>query len=511
MALRTQIIPERYRDAELIARGAMGDIYCATDSVLGRVVALKLLAEPYVDDDSVQRRFSREARAAARLSSDPNIVTIYDVGETAGHPYIVMEYMSGGSLEKRLRTSGIPTPAVALAWLAQAARGARSRARAGRRPPRREARQPAARRAGPGARRRLRDRQRCGDGHADERGNGARNRGVHRARAGERPARDSRERPLRARGVAFELLTGQRPFESESPTAEAAAHVSAPIPLAEQARAARLVRRIVPPRPRKTARGPLPDVRGLRRLASGGFRHRRPNDPGRSRSARAGADDAGRAEPAGAAVRAKAWTNWPLVVAILGALVAAGVVAAVMLPNDSKQGAQTPVRRQTTSAAQPKAKSKPKKKAKTTPAATTPTTTAAAEPTTTAAAEPTTTASAERTTTASAEPATTAATPAPTAAVGPHTLNDRAWALMQQGRYSEALPMLEQAVPALRGAGPSDLAEGYANYNLGYTLYKLDRCDEAKPYLDRAKKLEPYRTEVDAALEAVKQCAQAAK
>src|SRR4051794_23027880 len=121
MALRTQIIPERYRDAELIARGAMGDIYCATDSVLGRVVALKLLAEPYVDDESVQHRFSREARAAARLSSDPNIVTIYDVGESAGHPYIVMEYMSGGSLEKRLRTSGIPTPAVALAWLAQAA------------------------------------------------------------------------------------------------------------------------------------------------------------------------------------------------------------------------------------------------------------------------------------------------------------------------------------------------------------------------------------------------------
>ena len=83
MAMRTQILPERYRDAELIARGAMGDIYRATDSVLGRVVALKLLAEPYVDDESVQRRFAREARAAARLSSDPNIVTIYDVGESA--------------------------------------------------------------------------------------------------------------------------------------------------------------------------------------------------------------------------------------------------------------------------------------------------------------------------------------------------------------------------------------------------------------------------------------------
>ena len=84
----------------------MGDIYRATDSVLGRVVALKLLAEPYVDDEAVQQRFAREARAAARLSSDPNIVTIFDVGESAERPYIVMEYMSGGSLEQRLRTTG---------------------------------------------------------------------------------------------------------------------------------------------------------------------------------------------------------------------------------------------------------------------------------------------------------------------------------------------------------------------------------------------------------------------
>jgi len=80
---------------------------------------------------------------------------------------------------------------------------------------------------------------------------------------------------------------------------------------------------------------------------------------------------------------------------------------------------------------------------------------------------------------------------------------------MKQGRYSEALPLLQQAVPALRGAGPSDLAEGYANYNLGYTLLQLGRCDEAKPYLDRAKTLEPDRTEVDPALEAVSQCAEA--
>ena len=55
---------------------------------------------------------------------------------------------------------------------------------------------------------------------------------------------------------------------------------------------------------------------------------------------------------------------------------------------------------------------------------------------------------------------------------------------MQQGRYSEALPLLEQAVPALRGTGPADPAEGYANYNLGFTLLQLGRCTEARTYLD---------------------------
>ncbi len=78
---------------------------------------------------------------------------------------------------------------------------------------------------------------------------------------------------------------------------------------------------------------------------------------------------------------------------------------------------------------------------------------------------------------------------------------------MKQGRYSEALPLLEQAVPALRGAGPSDLAEGYANYNLGYTLLQARplRRGEAVP---RPRQARSSRTErrSTAALDAVKQC-----
>ena len=91
---------------ELIARGGMGEIYHATDATLGRAVAIKLLAERYAEDEAVRRRFTREALAAARLSGDPNSVTIFDVGEWHGRPFIVMEYMPGGSLEESMRRDG---------------------------------------------------------------------------------------------------------------------------------------------------------------------------------------------------------------------------------------------------------------------------------------------------------------------------------------------------------------------------------------------------------------------
>jgi serine/threonine-protein kinase len=115
----TQVLPERYQDVERVARGAMGDIFRATDTTLDRPVAVKLLAEPYVNDDSARRRFAREASAAARVSGEPNIVTIFDVGGSDERPYIVMEYVDGQSLEERLREGRVP-PADALRWLEQA-------------------------------------------------------------------------------------------------------------------------------------------------------------------------------------------------------------------------------------------------------------------------------------------------------------------------------------------------------------------------------------------------------
>ena len=117
-----EFLPPRYRDPQQIGRGGMGDIYRATDSVLGREVAVKILAERYSQDGSVRERFKREALAAARLSGEPNTVTIFDVGEHHERPYIVMEYLGGGSLDDVLRRRGAQAPQQVFDWLEQAGR-----------------------------------------------------------------------------------------------------------------------------------------------------------------------------------------------------------------------------------------------------------------------------------------------------------------------------------------------------------------------------------------------------
>ena len=103
------ILPPRYRSPRRIAYGGMGEIFRAEDEVLGRIVAIKVLAERYARDESLRARFTREALAAARLSAEPTAVTIFDVGEWRDRPFIVMEYLGGGSLEERLK-EGSPRP-----------------------------------------------------------------------------------------------------------------------------------------------------------------------------------------------------------------------------------------------------------------------------------------------------------------------------------------------------------------------------------------------------------------
>jgi TolA-binding protein len=99
-----------------------------------------------------------------------------------------------------------------------------------------------------------------------------------------------------------------------------------------------------------------------------------------------------------------------------------------------------------------------------------------------------------------------AATSAPPSAPGGHGLNDRGFTRMQAGDFQGALPLLQPAVQKLRGTGPADPYEGFANYNLGYTLLKLGHCSEAVQFLARAQQLEPQRSEPGHALAQAKRC-----
>ena len=259
MTASSLALPSRYHGSELIATGGMADVYAATDSMLGRRVAIKVLGERFALDPDLRARFTREARIAARLSNEPNVVTIFDVADADGRPAIVMEYLPGGTVADRMRAR--PRLARAGARLARRRRpGARRGARAGRRPPRREAGEPDACRRRRAARHRLRDRADRGRRLPHERGTILGTSGYmspEQAVGGTAtPASDRYALAV----VAFELLTGRRPYVAESFASEAAAHATAPIPAAT-ASTARCPRRSTPsssagwPRPRRTASG----------------------------------------------------------------------------------------------------------------------------------------------------------------------------------------------------------------------------------------------------------------
>ncbi|MBK6520123.1 MAG: TonB family protein [Polyangiaceae bacterium] len=99
----------RYRVEALLGRGGMGQVYRAVDEELGRAVAIKLLA-PDADGD-LAARMRREARAASALSH-PNAATVFDVGEHAGKPFIVMELCEGDSARALVGRRGAVEPKV---------------------------------------------------------------------------------------------------------------------------------------------------------------------------------------------------------------------------------------------------------------------------------------------------------------------------------------------------------------------------------------------------------------
>ncbi len=100
-----ELISDRYRIEDRLGSGGMSSVFRATDTILERTVAVKILAEHLSDDDRFVARFRREALAVAKLVH-PNIVQVYDTGNDGGQYYIVMEYVRGRSGAQLLQAEG---------------------------------------------------------------------------------------------------------------------------------------------------------------------------------------------------------------------------------------------------------------------------------------------------------------------------------------------------------------------------------------------------------------------
>jgi serine/threonine-protein kinase len=443
--LRSRGLPARYVDVVLVAHGGMADVYRATDSVLGRVVAVKMLADRYAADDDFRARFTREALTAASLSH-PNVVTIFDVGEHDGTPFIVMEYLGGGSLADQLREGRVPRD-TAIAWLDQAASA-------------------------------LDAAQALGIVHRDVKPSNllldddgevhVSDFGIARAAAhdpltstgtilgssGYMAPEQARGEPTTAASdryalgcVAFELLTGRRPFQAESPTAEAMLHASEPPPHASE---------LEPSVP------PAVDAVLLRALAKNADAR-----PPSAKSFVSGLREALRDDNAptrliptpayDAPTRVQRSSRRPvaLVAAVL-ALAGAGTAAALALSGGGDEGPRTVVVTETgpgTTQVQ--------------------TVTVEAPP---AAAEPPPPAAPSRSSSSAA------------------AANDQAYEMMLNEDFEGALPILEGAYGALAGAGTT--AEAYTAYNLAFTRFALGSCQDVLALLDRSESIQGERTEI---------------
>ena len=116
------VISNRYGLEQRLGAGGMSTVFRATDRVLERTVAVKLLAEHLSDDEKFVARFRREALAVAKLTH-PNIVQVYDTGVDEGRHYIVMEFVNGRSGAQILQTDGKLGPQMTVGVAIQACAG----------------------------------------------------------------------------------------------------------------------------------------------------------------------------------------------------------------------------------------------------------------------------------------------------------------------------------------------------------------------------------------------------
>jgi eukaryotic-like serine/threonine-protein kinase len=455
-------LPARYRVVRHIANGGMASVWAAHDELLGRLVAVKVLSPAYAQDERANRRFVREARAGARLSECRHVVTVYDIDEHEGQPFMVMEHFAGGTLADRLRSAREIPRMLALRWLREAAEALDCAHR-----------HDVVHRDVKPANLLLDESARLAVGDfgiatvATE---------ASVTQTGQVLGTAAYISPEQARGepataasdryalavVAFELLTGRRPFDGDHPAAQARAHVEASVPAASAA-----------------GEGLPPTVDGVLRAGMAKDPAWRPPTASELLDGLEDAIDGGVASseaptavslPVATPARAAAAAprrRWPGLAALAALAVVAGAAIAIAASTgggggggggassptteaSSRQRTQSTATQQAPAAPQPQAKAKPKSKPK-------------------------------------------AGAPA-TASGDPVALNNQGFSLIQQGQPAQAVGPLQRSVDAFRTAGrKAEIDYAYALFNLGNALRLSGRPADAIAYLEERLAVSQYK------------------
>jgi serine/threonine protein kinase len=489
-------LPPRYRVVRHIANGGMASVWAAEDELLGRLVAVKLLSRAYDGDERARKRFLREARAAAKLGDCRHVVTVYDIGEHDDRAFMVMEHFAGGTVADRLR-AGTPIPRpLALRWLRETATALD-----------------------------------CAHDHdvvhrdvkpanllLDGRGRLAVGDFGIATVASEAPVTMTGQvlgtaayiSPEQARGnpataasdryalavVAYELLTGRRPFTAEHPAAQARAHVEATVPAASAAASGLPVAvddvlragLAKDPSERPATAGELVDrlqdalggdaeavepptaaTQAFVPVAAPPPRRREPREP---RSQHPATPPPGRPRTsAGSAPVPPPRRRWAWLVAVAALLLAAGAVAAIAMTSGGASSGSGERER----AAQP---------------ATGGAGTATSERRRTQSTQSAPAAPTQSTPTAPTQPST----PAAPASADPKELNDRGFAMLQQGNAAGAVAPLQQSVQGFREQGRTrEIDYAFALFNLGSALRQSGRPGDAIPFLEERLEVSDYK------------------